>query len=87
MEGAYLVSEHEVAGPGRGDGGGVLAGEEGRDEHAGDLLVRGSPAAVGAAVLAVHEVLEEVMLTPPSRPSCLDHLAEDACQLLPCPVY
>ena len=36
---ARLVGDHEVAGPGGGDGRRVLPGKERRDEQAGDLVV------------------------------------------------
>ena len=63
----------------------MLPGKEGGDEHARDLLIRGGPPAVGHLVAAVHEVLQQVVLGPASCPAPLDHLAEDACQLLASP--
>ena len=82
-----LVGKHEEAGPGRSDGGGVLPSKEGGDEHARDLLICGGPSAVGHLVAAVHEVLQQVVLGAAGRPAPLDHLAEDACQLLAGPAW
>mmetsp|Transcript_29587 Transcript_29587/g.49738 ORF Transcript_29587/g.49738 Transcript_29587/m.49738 type:complete len:338 (+) Transcript_29587:639-1652(+) len=78
-----LVREHVQARPRGGDGAGVLAGEQHRDQHAGDLIIRQSRAVL---VPRVNERLQHVGLGLSAVTAVVDDLREDLRELRARPV-